>query len=583
MTILPSKLRVCDGHNYSLPSPKGLKRKLSVMESALAQYKHKVKILSQKNRRLQLKVKSLQQLLCNLHKKDLISQQAADNMQSSFSLPTLQLISRMLKGRRQGVIFPDELKAFALTLQFYSARAYNFVRETFNFCLPHPRTLSSWYSCINGNPGFHDEVFSAIAQHLESNDSNTRMPCALMIDEIAIRKQLDFDRSADRFVGYVDMGVPADDLAGLPMAKEALVFLLVSLTEKWKVPVGYFLIDGLHGKERANLVQLCIEKLYAVGVLVVSFTFDGCSANFSMARELGACLEVNNMKPTFVHPVEPSKQVCLVLDACHMLKLMRNTLAEKKVLIDCDQHEIKWQYIKDLQELQGKEGVRAGNRLSDRHIQWSQQKMKVRLAAQTLSSSVADSLEFCQKDLCIPNFKNCTATVKFIRIVDRLFDVMNSRNPLGKGYKSPLFKHNETYWRPFLMEAIQYLKGLKLADGQPLCNSVRKTGPVGFIASSISIMHLFDSNVKAGLHPLRYLLTYKLSQDHLELFFAVVRSRGGSNNNPSALHLRNTWKRLLTHNQLKDVASGNCIPQDSSNLMAIANCIKKHELLKILT
>jgi len=41
--------------------------------------------------------------------------------------------------------------------------------------------------------------------------------------------------------------------------------------------------------------------------------------------------------------------------------------------------------------------------------------MKVRLAA------VADSLEFCQ-DLCIPNFKNFTATVKFIWIIDRLFD-----------------------------------------------------------------------------------------------------------------------------------------------------------------
>ena len=159
---------------------------------------------------------------------------------------------------------------------------------------------------------------------------------------------------------------------------------------------------------------------------------------------------------------------------------------------------------------------------------------------------------------------------------------MNSRNPLAQGYNSPLFKHNETYWRPFFMEAIQYLKGLKLADGQPLCNSVRKTGPIGFIASSISIMHLFDSNVKAGLHPLRYWLTYKLSQDHLELFCGCSQSRG-SNNNPSALHLRNTWKRLLTHHQLKDVASGNCIPQDSSNLMAIANCKKKHELDEILT
>ena len=103
-------------------------------------------------------------------------------------------------------------------------------------------------------------------------------------------------------------------------------------------------------KERVNLLQLCIEKLYAVGVLVVSVTFDGCSANFSMACELGASSDVNNMKPTFLHPADPSKQICLVLDACHMLKLMCNTLAEKRVLIDCDQHEIKWQHIKDLQD-----------------------------------------------------------------------------------------------------------------------------------------------------------------------------------------------------------------------------------------
>ena len=100
-------------------------------------------------------------------------------------------------------------------------------------------------------------------------------------------------------------------------------------------------------------------------------------------------------------------------------------------------------------------------------------------------------------------------------------------------------------------------------------NSVCKTGAIGFIISSVSIMHLFDSIIKSGLHPLRYLLTYKLSQDHLELFLQLF--------SPS-VHLRNTRKRLLTHYQLKDIASGNCIPQDSSNLMAIASRTKKHEL-----
>src|SRR6218665_2229729 len=43
-------------------------------------------------------------------------------------------------------------------------------------------------------------IFQAIAKLQQGNIGNTKMPCALMMDEMAIRKQLDFDRSADKFV-----------------------------------------------------------------------------------------------------------------------------------------------------------------------------------------------------------------------------------------------------------------------------------------------------------------------------------------------------------------------------------------------
>ena len=34
--------------------------------------------------------------------------------------------------------------------------------------------------------------------------------------------------------------------------------------------------------------------------------------------------------------------------------------------------------------------------------------------------------------------------------------------------------------------------------------------------------------------PMKYILTYKFSQDHLELFFGAIRSSGGFNINPTA-------------------------------------------------
>lgn len=46
-----------------------------------------------------------------------------------------------------------------------------------------------------------------------------------------------------------------------------------------------------------------------------------------------------------------------------------------------------------------------------------------------------------------------------------------------------------------------------------------------------------------------YLLTYKLLQGHLELFFSAVRSRG-YNNNPTCMQFITVFKKLLTYAQV---------------------------------
>lgn len=63
--------------------------------------------------------------------------------------------------------------------------------------------------------------------------------------------------------------------------------------------------------------------------------------------------------------------------------------------------------------------------------------MMVKLAAHTLSSGVADALEYlCQKDEL--SFQNSEATVYFIKQIDHFFDILNSRILFSKGYKSPI-------------------------------------------------------------------------------------------------------------------------------------------------
>lgn len=47
---------------------------------------------------------------------------------------------KQLKRHTEKKISP-ELMAFALTLNFYSAAAYKYLRQVFNSCLSHPSTL----------------------------------------------------------------------------------------------------------------------------------------------------------------------------------------------------------------------------------------------------------------------------------------------------------------------------------------------------------------------------------------------------------------------------------------------------------
>jgi hypothetical protein len=80
----------------------------------------------------------------------------------------------------------------------------------------------------------------------------------------------------------------SEDVDNVPLAKEALVFMAVGINDSWKIPVGYFLINGLPGKQPSMLLKQCIELLRDTGVIISSVTFDGAACNLSMVTELGS-------------------------------------------------------------------------------------------------------------------------------------------------------------------------------------------------------------------------------------------------------------------------------------------------------
>ncbi|KAG0412492.1 hypothetical protein HPB47_010383 [Ixodes persulcatus] len=127
----------------------------------------------------------------------------------------------------------------------------------------------------------------------------------------------------------------------------------------------------------------------------------------------------------------------------------------------------------------------------------------------------------------------------------------------GSEGKAPIRVNNKETILTRIDKALRYLRGLKDTTFRPLIQNQRKTAILGFLLALQSIKGLAEDLVWSSSPLLKCLLTRKLSQDHLKLFFATIRNRTGNNNNPTALEFRSAYRKCLIANVLPS-SRGNC-------------------------
>lgn len=506
-----------------------------------------VKILQQQLKRRDVKIENLNHVLDLLKKKCNNYEKLKNVININFSNIFDQF---NIKKSDQGARYTDDVKSFALTVYFYSAKAYRFLRNYLH--LPHPSTLRRLLSTHNCNVGFMSEVLDYLKTVAAENDSLKNV--ALIFDAMSIRTELRFDLKTDKYWGYVDYGgIMTDDSETL--ATEVLIFQIVSYTEKFKCPIAYFLTNKIGADLQTELILAAIRLLSGINITVKSITCDGTVTNLKTFELLGCNFSYPDMKTSFPHP-KTNCEVHCIMDPPHMLKLCRNVFAETK--LTSEKGDIDFNYIKQLHRLQDEEGLKLANKLSSTHVTFYNKKMNVRLAAQLLSSSVADAIDFLRLS-GNSAFKGSEATVEFIRIIDRVFDLFNCKNPYGKGFKSPMRLENHDTWSNILKETRVYLGQLKI-NGEGILTHRRRTPALGFIIDTISFTNLALDLLQNGV--VKYFLTYKTSQDHLEMFFSCLRAAGGHNDNPSALQVRYALRKLLFRNSVTPSINANCTSDD---------------------
>lgn len=259
-------------------------------------------------------------------------------------------------------------------------------------------------------------------------------------------------------------------------------------------------------------------------------TFDSASSNISIAEYLGADIYDNTSAAYFVHP-EFGTRIYTTPDGCHMLKLARNTLASSNIT-DGDGEEISWKYIESLVKRQEEEGLHPATKIRKRHVEFQNEKMQVSLAAQVLSNSSSAAMNTCEFDHELDEFQGASATAKFCKLINDSFDILNSKTKFSKcPTKVAITRENIEELKVKVDSNVRYIENLKI-DGQSILKCTKRTGFLGLIIGMKNMISLAEDLFQED-SCMEFLLTYKLSQDHLETFFSCIRRMGGFNDNPT--------------------------------------------------
>ncbi|KAM7310738.1 uncharacterized protein ISCGN_007646 [Ixodes scapularis] len=218
---------------------------------------------------------------------------------------------------------------------------------------------------------------------------------------------------------------------------------------------------------------------------------------------------------------------------------------------------VHWRFIEQLQELQQTEGIRLGNKLRRAHVEYYRQIMKVRLAAQTFSSSVSQSIDIARR-LDLKDFQGSEGTSEFIEDVNQAFDLLNSHSNTSKGPKASLCKDTFGEQRQKMLSLSSRFMSLRLPARRLVAQDGRRMSIISLAFTLKSVADLAKRLFEGD--KCRYIGTYRLSQDHLELFFSGVRQRGGWNNNPSAAQFRYAYRSLLVNADVQVPATANVTP-----------------------
>lgn len=228
--------------------------------------------------------------------------------------------------------YDEAVREFCISMHYISPNSLSFLRKTFENHLPSNETVVSWYSQSNVNvvPGIHKECIDILKKLASQRTTEKKLVCALMFDEMAIRRHIQFYNKTKKLIGQTKGHKELEQ--NTKIAKESLVFMASGVNEKFEIPLAYYFVNSMKAPLKNTILSEIIKEAANSNISISSITFDGLRSNFKMCEEFGANL---NIYSKFFDPslkVDDQK-VSIFLDSCYALKNVRNTLGSKGIYL----------------------------------------------------------------------------------------------------------------------------------------------------------------------------------------------------------------------------------------------------------
>ncbi|XP_049868630.1 uncharacterized protein LOC126368613 isoform X2 [Pectinophora gossypiella] len=462
--------------------------------------------------------------------------------------------NRKLRGRR----WSREEKITALRIFKRSPTCYRLLRRLFT--LPSPGTLKNLLSKIPFTVGCNEAVFK-IMQKFVKSQKTTDNEYILMFDEMSLKKHLNYDCKSDLIEGFQDHGNQgrSENIAGY-----ALVFMVGGIRKRVKQPIAHYFSSSFVTADRlAILIKEVLKRCFEAGVNISATVCDMDGVNRRALSNLGATPENPSIKIG-------DKEIVTLYDTPHLLKCFRNLFIKYDIEYSSNIHSTgktgrgvaKWSHISQFFQIDNTNPnfVFAPCLKKDHLNPNNKQKMKVNLAAQVLSHSVAAGMFARISTGELP--AEAALTADLVSNMDKLFDSLNSEQAdlrRGKPHATNLSQTSPH---------IEHFKKMKVlfSDLTFVGCSRKPPSQEGWIwtINGVEILWQKLSNNKKKLS----LATRRLQQDPLENLFGCIRGYCGSNTNPTTGQFVAGLKTAILNNLSRVGTTGNC---ETDNNVVINN------------